>query len=210
MNRIVKDTIILTVITLVAGVLLGLVYEVTKDPIAVQKELKKQEAYKTVFSDAEKFEQAPDTEDASAKALVDGGFNSADAEKASIVINETMKALDAGGNVLGYAMNITTTQGYGGDITFTLGIRNDGTVNGYEILSISETAGLGMKAKEDAFKQQFSGKKVDSFAYTKTGASADNEIDAISGATITTKAMTDAINAGLCWFQTLEGGSVNE
>ena len=63
------------------------------------------------------------------------------------------------------------TQGYGGDITFTLGIRNDGTVNGYEILSISETAGLGMKAKEDAFKQQFSGKKVDSFAYTKTGAS---------------------------------------
>ena len=107
-------------------------------------------------------------------------------------------------------MNITTTQGYGGDITFTLGIRNDGTVNGYEILSISETAGLGMKAKEDAFKQQFSGKKVDSFAYTKTGASADNEIDAISGATITTKAMTDAINAGLCWFQTLEGGSVNE
>ena len=210
MNRIVKDTIILTVITLVAGILLGLVYEVTKDPIAVQKELKKQEAYKTVFSDAEKFEEVPDTTQASAKALVDGGFNSADAKKASIVVNETMKALDAGGNVLGYAMNITTSQGYGGDITFTLGIRNDGTVNGYEILSISETAGLGMKAKEDAFKQQFAGKKVDSFAYTKTGASADNEIDAISGATITTKAMTDAINAGLCWFQTLEGGSVNE
>lgn len=58
-----------------------------------------------------------------------------------------MKAVDAQGEVLGYAINMTTSEGYGGDITFSMGIKNDGTMNGIEILEIGETAGLGMNAK---------------------------------------------------------------
>lgn len=203
MKRILRDTLILMLITLVSGAGLGLVYEVTREPIAVQEETKKQEAYKTVFQEAETFEEVPDTQSASTEALKNGGFEVQ-------TINETMTALDAGGNALGYCMSITTSEGYGGNITFTLGIADDGTVKGVEILSISETAGLGMKAKEAAFRDQFAGKQVESFAYTKSGASSDNEIDAISGATITTNAMTNAVNAGLCWFQALKGGNVNE
>ena len=61
-----------------------------------------------------------------------------------------------------------------------------------------------MRAKEDEFKNQFSGKKVEHFTYTKSGSSADNEIDAISGATITTNAVTNGVNAGLYYIQTLE------
>ena len=118
-----------------------------------------------------------------------------------------MVAEDASGETLGYAFTITDSEGYGGDIQFTMGVQNDGTLNGISILSISETAGLGMKATTDDFKNQFKDKNVEKFTYTKTGASSDDEIDAISGATITTNAMTNGVNAGLCAFRYVEGGA---
>ena len=88
----------------------------------------------------------------------------------------------------------------------------DGTVNGIKILSISETAGLGMRATEESFYGQFAGRKVENFSYTKTGATADDEIDAISGATITTRAMTNGVNAGLAYFSEglVKGGVIHE
>ena len=88
-----------------------------------------------------------------------------------------------------------------------MGIQKDGTVNGISILTIAETAGLGMKANTDEFKNQFSGVNTQKFEYTKSGATADNQIDSISGATITTNAMTNGVNAGLCAFQYEKGGN---
>ena len=90
-----------------------------------------------------------------------------------------------------------------------MGIANDGTLNGISILDISETAGLGMKA-EEVLKPQFAEKNVPVFTYTKTGAVSEDQIDAISGATITTKALTTAVNGGLTYFQTQLGGGDNE
>ena len=68
------------------------------------------------------------------------------------------------------------------------------------IQKLSETAGLGMRADTDAFKNQFKDKNVEAFSYTKSGASADDEIDALSGATLTTNAVTNGVNAGICCF----------
>ena len=85
-----------------------------------------------------------------------------------------------------------------------MGVKLDGTVNGISFLSISETAGLGMKAAEEDFMKQFANKNVESFQYTKNGASADGEVDAISGATITTNAVVNGVNAGLYYISTLE------
>ena len=199
-NTILKDALILTVITLIAGGLLGLVYEVTKKPIANQQEKAKQEAYKAVFEDADSFEVSVEAEDADlAAALKEQGF---EAQK----INEIMEAKDASGETLGYAVNVTTSEGYGGDITFSMGVQLDGTLNGISILSISETAGLGMNATKDEFKNQFSDKNAESFEVTKAGASADNEINAISGATITSKAVTGGVNAGICAFNYVKEG----
>ena len=127
----------------------------------------------------------------------------------SVEIGQVLWAKDTSGTVLGYVITVTTHAGYGGDITFTMGIRQDGTVNGISILSISETAGLGMKA-EEVLKPQFANKQVAQFAYTKSGATMDSEIDAISGATITTDAVVTAVNGGLYYFQTQLGGSANE
>lgn len=91
-NTILKDALILTVITLIAGGLLGLVYEVTKKPIANQQEKAKQEAYKAVFEAADSFEVCVEAEDADlAAALKEQGF---EAQK----INEIMEAKDASGD----------------------------------------------------------------------------------------------------------------
>ena len=107
-------------------------------------------------------------------------------------------------------MSVTSHDGYGGDISLSVGILNDGTVKGIEMLSISETAGLGMKANEAEFKDQFKDKQVEKFAYTKSGEEGDDKIDALSGATITTNAVTNAVDTALVYFQNVLGGSVNE
>lgn len=201
-TKIIKDAAMLTIITLIAGLLLGLVYEVTKNPIKVQQALTKQKSFQAVFEDATDFKELDNFDKESAlQVLTQAGY-----EQESI--DEAVEALDDNGTILGYVMQVTTSEGYAGDITFSLGIRLDGTVNGYEILRISETAGLGMKAKEDSFKDQYANKNVDRFAFTKTGATADNEIDAISGATITTNAITNGVNAGIAYFNSIaKGGS---
>ena len=95
---------------------------------------------------------------------------------------------------------ISTTEGYGGGMQFSMGIASDGTTKGISFLSLSETAGLGMRADTDDFKNQFKDKNVEAFSYTKSGASADDEIDALSGATLTTNAVTNGVNAGICCF----------
>lgn len=201
MKTIVKDTISITVITLVAGLLLGVVHGVTAQPIATQKALAKEEAYKAVFADAAGFEDVTEQlqEELQTK-IVDDGFITS-------TIDEVMVAQDGSGQDIGYAFTITNSEGYGGDIQFAMGVQSDGTMNGISILSISETAGLGMKADTDEFKNQFKDKQVENFEYTKSGAAADNEIDALSGATITTSAMTNGINAGLAAFTYAKGGN---
>ena len=199
-NTIIKDTLILTLITLVAGGLLGMVYEVTKEPITQQAEKEKQEAYKAVFEDADSFEVCVEADDADLAAyLTENGFEAQ-------TVNEVMEAKDASGETIGYALNMTTSEGYGGDISFSMGVTLDGTLNGISILDINETAGLGMNATKDEFKGQFAGKQVDAFEVTKSGAASDNEINAISGATITSKAITGGVNAGLCAFEYVKEG----
>ncbi|MBS5216068.1 MAG: RnfABCDGE type electron transport complex subunit G [Clostridiales bacterium] len=208
MKKIIKDTFVLMVITLVSGLLLGMVYEVTKDPIKKQEEEQKIAAYQKVFEDAETFEKTEDQE--ATDQMIAESLKKAELE-GKAQIDEVLKAVSKDGNTLGAVMQITSKEGYGGDICFTVGIQNDGTVNGISILSISETAGLGMKADTEEFRNQFAGKKADAFTYTKTGATAENEIDAISGATVTTNAVTNGVNAGLSFFRTLsEGGVLDE
>ena len=123
-------------------------------------------------------------------------------------VRNFIKLVDASGNPLGYVLTVTAKDGSQGSITFSVGIQNDGTVNGYSITSISETPGLGMKAQEEPFYSQFEGKNVDSFTVVKSTPSADNEIEAISGSTITSKAMANGVNACLTYFHSvLEGGN---
>ena len=162
MGKIIRNTLILTIITVVAGLGLGLVYEVTKEPIARTEDVDKEAADKTAA-------------DLGIKATVD----------------EVCEAADEG-----YVVTVTDKEGYGGDIQITVGVTKDGTVSGVSILSISETAGLGMRATEAKFQEQYVGKNTDKFYVSKDGGEGE-PIDAISGATITSRAFTGAVNTAI-------------
>lgn len=201
MKGMIKDAQILFAITLIAGLMLGVVNDITKEPIAQQEQKAKNEACQNVFAAADSFEAQELADSAQIEqVLTDAGISGAD-------IDELMAAKDASGALLGYVITVTDHEGYGGDIQFSMGITNEGTLNGISLLSISETAGLGMRAGE-VLVPQFADKNVSKFTYTKTGATADSEIDAISGATITTNAVVNGVNAGLAYFdKILKGGS---
>lgn len=204
MNKIIKNTLILTTITLVAGILLGLVYEVTKAPIAAAQEKAKQEAFKLALPDAASFEAYSGFDESDAAGVLkSAGYP--DNDIAEVVIGK-----DGNGNDIGCVITVVSHEGYSGDITISVGLLADGTVKGVEMLSISETAGLGMKAAEPDFRGQFQDKQVGQFSYTKSGEQGDDKIDALSGATITTNAVTNAVNSALAYFQNMLGGSVNE
>lgn len=177
MKTILKNTCILTIITLVAGVMLGFVYEITKDPIAKAEEKAKQEACQEVFSDADTFDMV---------------------EQKTDTVDEVYLALKDGDEV-GYVITATSKEGYGGDIQVTVGITKDGMINGISILSINETAGLGMNAKKPEFMEQYAGKRTNHFYVDKDGGDGE-EIAAISGATITSRAVTQAVNAALDYY----------
>lgn len=194
MREMLKNAGILLAITVIAGFVLGAVYQITKEPIALAKEAAAMAAYKEVFADAADFNEL----EVKADALVQGGIVGSD-------INNVFEALGSDGTLLGYVLVVTNHEGYGGDIQFSIGIANDGTTNGISILAIAETPGLGMEA-ESVLKPQYAGKNVTQFVVTKTGAASDEQIDAISGATITSNAVTNGVNAGLYYFQNVLGG----
>ena len=105
-------------------------------------------------------------------------------------------------NIVGYVFT-TSAKGYGGDIITMVGVKSDGTIAGIDFLSISETAGLGMNADTDDFKNQFIGKSGE-IGVNKT-TSSDTEIQALTGATITSKAVTEAVNTALKLFEEVNG-----
>lgn len=196
-RNMLHDAWVLFAITLIAGIVLGFVYQITKEPIALQEEKAKNEACQEVFADAVTFEEATEYSiDEATAHFAEAGFAGQSMSDAVRV------AKDANGEILGYVLNVTTSEGYGGDIVFAMGVRMDGTLNGISFLSIAETPGLGMKA-EEVLSPQFAGKNVPQFEYTKSGAVADSQIDAISGATVTTNAVTNGVNAGLEYFQSV-------
>ena len=198
-NKIVNDTIRLFIITLVAGIILGIVYNLTKAPIATQEELSKQNAYKMVLSAADKFEGLADEKysDANITATLSDALKfSEDAlEKddiAGVVVGTS------NGAYAGLVVTVIAHDGYGGDIKYAVGIDKDGILQGISFLAISETAGLGMRAKQDpSFAAQFTGVSVDRYVLVKdgSGSNSDSAIDAISGSTVTSKAVLRGVNA---------------
>lgn len=112
--------------------------------------------------------------------------------------------VDKDGNYVGMVFT-TTAKSYGGEILVMTGVSMDGKVTGVELLSINDTAGLGMNAAKPEFKDQFIG-LIKGVQVMKNSSSHDNnEITALTGATITSQAVADAVNAALTSFETVTG-----
>ena len=193
--RIPKPVIALTLIAAVAGVALSGVYSMTQATIEKQELQKKTAAYKEVCPEASTFE----TLEAAEKLLA------AQDEKAMPRINEFYEGRREDGSVAGYAVSMTS-KGFGGDVTMALGLTPEGEIVRIAFTELTETAGLGMRASEDGFRNQFVGKSGQ--VTLVKGDAGDGEISALSGATVTSNAVVNGVNAALDFFQdAMKGGN---
>lgn len=199
-QSMMKDAIILCMISLIAALALGFVNELTKDRIAFLKAQQKAEAYQEVFPAAVAIVEAADNailqavQEDSAKILTDAGFS-------SITIDEMCIVQDDSQNTIGYVASVSL-KAYD-SMTLTFGYTTEGVCTGLAFLTIQETPGIGMKADEPDFKNQFVDKKADRFTAVKS-ASAEDEINAISGATFTTNGVINGVNAGITVMKELQ------
>jgi len=196
----IKDAIILFAITLISGLILGFVYDITKAPIAAAAKAAKNEAYAVVFPDAKDFEAS----DAETSKIAETADEISGKGFGHVTIDEVVDAKDASGNNVGRVITATSKDGYNGTVQLSVGIKSGGTVVGITFLTLAETPGLGMRAGEKDFYSQYANKNTKEFKLVKGSASGDNEIAAISGSTITSSAVTNAVNAALYFNSILE------
>lgn len=174
MKDIFRLGAILFVICAVASLMLSLTNNITA-PVIEQRNIQaNNESRQEVLKDAEEFSEVKDVK--------------------GDLIEEVYQGTK-GGEVVGYTIK-TTPKGYGGKVEVMVGISNDGKISGVKIGNHSETPGLGSKSADPSFKDQYNGKSTKTpLNVVKGNASNENDIVAISGATITSKAVTAGVNA---------------
>ena len=173
----------LLAVTAVTGIILGVVEHFTSQAIKQVELAAKNEAFKNVMPIAQTFEPMEKAESDSVLDIV--------------------QAKDSSG-VVGWCMTVET-KSYGGPLQFIAGITKDGAVKAINILNHSDTPGLGARATEPEFYGQFTDKSQLPLKVVKGSASNPDEIAAISGATITSNAVTDGVNAAVeYWSKNLK------
>lgn len=174
-------TLSLFLICFVVAVLLAGTNELTKDAIAESQLKKSNEAKAAVCAGAVTFEGSEGLE------------------------IEVYRGLDEDGNLVGYAIP-SKDKGYGGDIEIMVGFDTEGNITGVSIVSINETPGLGMNAQNESFRNQFLGEAPEGGFTAKKQTEGKQKIDALSSATITSEAVSRAVNKAIDVYNSLEGG----
>ena len=189
MKDILKLGVTLFAICAVAALVLGVTNNITAPVIEDRNIQASNEARKIVLSEADEFKELD-------------GMN-------SDIVLEVYEGIKDG-QVIGYTIK-TSSKGYGGAIELMVGISKDGKITGVEIGNHSETPGLGSKATEPMFKNQYVDKDVlNSLLVVKGSTNNDNEISAISGATITSNGVTNGVNAAMKIYNEKLSGNDNE
>lgn len=174
-KTVLLPTIVLVVICLVSTFLLAVTYDITAPLIAERAELAEVEARQLVLPAAESFGEVQTVEvSGTTSTLVPG--------------------LDANGETIGYVIT-GDGKGYGGQVRMLVGVGLDGIVTGATPLILNETAGLGMKAQDQEFLNTLVG-KTSGVSVVKNNPG-ENQIEALTGATITTDAVAAAVNQAL-------------
>lgn len=190
MKNIFVITIKLLIITIIAGIVLGVVNGVTKEPIAAQALKEATEARQAVFHEAVSFEE----------------LDMQIPEEYAIIQN-VYTALDADGNDIGITAAVVT-KGFNAGLNLTIGVGADGTIKGVKLGSHNETPGLGAKASEPKFQSQYTDKPYDQpLGVVKSAPSTDYDIQAITSATITSSGITDAVNTVTAFYKQMAGGA---
>ena len=180
--------VVLGLITFVCALLLGFINAVTADKIAQNNENTRNEAMAVIMQDAESFE-----------AVEVGEEWTAPEDKGQPPISGVYEA-QAGGETIGYCVEVNPS-GFGGTLTMIVGINLDGTVAGAQVTEHGETPGLGAKSQTDPeWIKQYQGQPADGqLQVTKDGGT----INAITGSTITSRAVTDGVNTAAAYVATM-------
>lgn len=186
LRSIVKPAAVLFIICLAVTASLAVTWLVTGDTIRDRAEADAVNARKAVLKQAESFEKIDDLK---LKQIIEKAENLDSVREAYVAFD--------GENVAGYVVTVVT-KGYGGDMALTVGIDARGTITGVRIGENSETPGLGSKAKDDRFRSQLEGfKPGQALKVVKGGKTRPEEIDAISGATVTSRAVVRGVQAAV-------------
>lgn len=184
MKETTKLTIRLFLITAIAGLILAVVNSFTS-PIIQEREKKQYEqSLKEVFNDAEKFDR-----------LEDQKLNPI---KEKIKNIENIEVAKKGGKTIGYVFKTLGKNGYGGDISMLMAVKNDDkSIVGFKVLKHSETPGLGSRVATEEYAKSVIGNKATGHLVRNLHPSADNDIQAITGTTISVKAVLNGLNAAI-------------
>ena len=185
-----KDALILFAITLISGVCLGFVYDITKAPIERATIEANNRTYKEVLSTAAEFSEVEGSAEKIAALTESGELEGLG--YGSVAIESVLEGKDESGAVTGHVINSLSNNSYGGAVKISVGFDADGAITGVGIREINDTT-----LPPCLF---WTTRACSWVSVTKTGASADNEIDAISGATVTSNAVTNAVNAALFYL----------
>ena len=186
MSDMLKVGYKLFIITVIAALGLSLTNLATAGAIEEQKIKAANEARQAVLSGSESFEQME----------LD---NTHSGEGTSIYIDEVY-AGKSGDSIVGYTFRILS-KGYGGDIEINVGIDTEGKIGAIQIGAHSETPGLGAKIADDKFIGQYKGKTADkALELVKGSASGEAQVEAISGATVSSRAVTEGINKAIEYY----------
>lgn len=192
MREIAGLSIKLFIITAVAAICLAFTNSMTKDKIAEQIAMENELARQEVLSQAETFEQVDHKKiRETAKSL---NFKNTE------IISEAFKGLK-GSKEVGYTYKVLP-KGYGGEITVLVGVSMEGKLTGMKVVNHTETPGLGANATSESFQNQYKGKSIETpLTVIKAGSAGESEIEAITGSTITTQAVTDGVNSAVEIFK---------
>ena len=177
-------------ISLVASAILGFAYQATKEPIAI--------ANKKILENAIKVVSPSDLKDSKLGEMYK--LAPVDGEKDSLAC---YPVLDANGNLVVTAVSTYTNKGFAGHFAIMVGFRPDGTIVNTAVLQHAETPGLGdkMDKKKSDWSNQFNGKNPETYKLkvTKDGGS----VDAITAATISSRAFCDATDRAYTTYMKL-------
>ncbi len=178
-NDIIKPVAVLLAICIIIPLALSLTNRITKDKIAELDEKNSSETMASLIK---------------ADSFTEEGFKDGENE---FTYNLALKD----GEIVGYIFK-TAEKGYGGDVSVMTAVNVDGTVKSVAVLDVSnETPGLGQNAAKESFYTQYEG-KTSGISLLKNGAdSAKNEVNAVTGATITSTAVNKAVNQALEQFK---------
>jgi len=184
LRDIIKPTIVLFLICIVVTMALALTNYATRDAIIEQVRVQEESARREVFSQAEDFEEVKD---------LDSIFGTSDEDRLVKKVFNSLKD----GEIIGRVYSVES-KGYGGMISIAVGIDNSGKTTGVKIVSHSETPGLGSKAQDQSFISQLINiKPKEALSVVKVEGTKQEEIDAVSGATISSKAVVKAVQAAI-------------